>query len=166
MATIKNIPDKYTINTPLMTINGNLAVLGSSTIIQSTNTSIYDNIIVLNSGLGANTAPTLNAGITVDRGSSANVQIQWTESLKSWQLTNDGSNYGNVVASVNGTVTLASNIVLKNTAVAPTATAGASTVFAQTVGNGGSGVYVTNSTYTDEELATKKRSIAFSIIFG
>lgn len=166
MATIKNIPDKYTINTPLMTVNGNLVVLGSSTIIESTNTSIYDNIIVLNSGLGANTAPTLNAGITVDRGSSANVQLQWTESLKSWQLTNDGTNYGNVVASFNGVVSLSSNIVLKNTAVAPTATAGASTVFAQTVGNGGSGLYVANSNYADDELATKRRSIAFSIIFG
>lgn len=166
MATIKNIPDSYTINVPLMTVNGNLAVLGSTTTIESTNTSIYDNVVVLNAGLGASSAPTLDAGLTVDRGSAANVSIQWTESVQAWQITNDGTNFGNVLFAPNGNVTMAANLVIKNTTTAPPATAGYNTVYAATVGSGGSGLFVTNSTYTDQELATKSKAITYSIIFG
>jgi len=50
MATIKNIPDSYTINVPLMTVNGNLVISGNTTSVDSTNTSIVDNILTLNKG--------------------------------------------------------------------------------------------------------------------
>ena len=166
MSTIKNIPDSYTVNVPLMTVNGNLIVTGNTSTIQSTNTSIFDNIITLNAGLGPSTQPTLNAGLTIDRGNQANVTLQWNETVKSWQITNDGTIFGNLVYSPNGAVTLSANLVIQNTSVAPTATSGYNTVYAQTPGSGGSGLYVTNSTYTAQELATKSKAITYSIIFG
>jgi hypothetical protein len=166
MATIKNIPDSYTINVPVMTVNGNLYVTGNTSIIESTNTSIYDNNIVLNAGLSPSTPPTLNAGITVDRGTQSNVLIQWTESTKSWQITNDGTNYGNLLYSPNGNVTLSANLYLQTTTTTPPAIAGYSGLYAKTANSGGSGLYVSNNEYTNEELAIKRRSIAYSIIFG
>ena len=163
MATIKNIPDSYTINVPAMTINGNLNVLGNTTSIHSTQISVDDNIITLNGNTSG--TPTLNAGIQVNRGSSANVVVQWTESLDAWQITNDGVTFGNIVYSPNGNVTL-SNIYLQNTTVAPFALAGTTTLYARTPGAGSSGMYITNNAYSNEELALKRRSIAYSIIFG
>ena len=162
MATIKNIPDSYTINVPSMTVNGNLVVTGNTSVIESTNTSIYDNNVVLNAGLSPSTAPTLNAGITVDRGTQANVVLQWNESVKSWQLTNDGTNYGNVIVSygTNGNINITGTTLYTNSAH------GSIQIFANTAGSGGSGVYVTNTQTTDAELVTKAKAVAYSIVFG
>jgi hypothetical protein len=162
MATIKNIPDSYTINVPLMTVNGNLVVTGNTSVIESTNTSIYDNNIVLNAGLSPNIAPSLNAGITVDRGTQANVVLQWNESVKSWQLTNNGTNYGNVIVSsgTNGNINITGATLYTNS------TNGSIQIFANTAGSGGSGVYVTNTQTTDAELVTKAKAVAYSIVFG
>jgi hypothetical protein len=113
MSIVKNVSGPYTINTinhddpiildsNVVIINGNLQVRGNTTTISSTNTNIFDNIIVLNSGLGPTTAPTLNAGIEVDRGSSANVQLRWNEGAGYWQATRDGSIYYNLVATTTG----------------------------------------------------------------
>jgi hypothetical protein len=113
MSIVKNVSGPYTINTinhndpiildsNVVIINGNLQVKGNTTTISSTNTNIADNIIILNSGLGPTTAPTLNAGIEVDRGSSANVQLRWNETAGYWQATRDGSIYYNLVTTTTG----------------------------------------------------------------
>lgn len=164
MATIKNIPDSYTVNVPSMTINGNLTVTGNTTNINSTNLTVNDNIITLNGNVSG--TPTLNAAIQINRGSSANVSIQWTESVDAWQITNNGTTFGNIVYSPNGNVTLAANLYLTNTTVIPVAVTGTATLYARTPNSGGSGLYVLNSAHSDEELALKKRAIAYSIIFG
>jgi hypothetical protein len=164
MATIKNIPDSYTINVPVMTLNGNLNVNGNTTVIHTSQLSVDDNIITLNGNVSG--TPTLNAGIQINRGSSANVFLQWTESSKAWQITNDGSSFGNIMYVPNGNLTLTANLYLTTTTVAPVAVAGTSVLFARTPNAGGSGLYVTNSAYSNEELALKRRAIAYSIIFG
>ena len=46
---------------------------------------------------GANAPNPLGANITVDRGSSPNVTIQWSETTGYWQLTNDGVNFSRIV---------------------------------------------------------------------
>lgn len=188
MATIKNVSDSYIINVPTMTVNGNFIVAGTSTSIDSTNTTIWDNVITLNAGLSPSTPPTLNAGIEVDRGTSANVQLRWNESYQTWQITNDGSTYGNIAtasagggvvltanldmlgytiySSTTGTVSFDNNVAIKNTAVAPTAVSNYNIVYSQTPGGGGSGLYVTNTTNAAQELATQAAAIKYSIIFG
>ena len=165
MATIKNIPDSYTINVPLMTVNGNVNITGNTTTIHSTNLTVDDNIIVLNGNVTG--TPTLNAAIEVNRGSSANVELRWTETgVTAWQLTNDGTNFGNIVYTPNGNLTLTANLYLTNTTATVAAVTGTAVLYARIPNAGGSGLYVTNSAYSNEELALKRRAIAYSIIFG
>lgn len=158
MATIKNIPDTYTINVPNMTVNGNLNITGNSTNIYSTNLVVEDNIITLNGNVTG--TPTLNAGIMVNRGSSASTQLLWNESLQAWQLTNDGTNYHNILTAggVSGNINI--------TGVTLYDTANTVTVYTGTVSSGKSGLFVDNTVGTGQELATKSAAIAYSIIFG
>jgi len=72
-------------------IQGNLFVQGTTTSIQTNELSIDDNKITLNSNVTG--APILDAGIIVNRGSNANVELQWNESIDRWQFTNDGAVY-------------------------------------------------------------------------
>jgi hypothetical protein len=172
MATFKRISGDYTIqsigasdnvnvNTNTLVVNGNLLVTGNTTSINTTNTTIWDNIITLNANVSSSTAPTLNAGIEVNRGSSANVALRWNETLKNWQTTVDGSAYGNIITTATG---LTANLNLNGFRVYDTATS--VQIYAGTPSAGGSGTYITNGNYTNQELVTKQRSIAYSIIFG
>lgn len=164
MSTIKNIPDSYKINVPTMTVNGNLIVLGNTTTIESQTLNVWDNTITLNANVTG--TPVLDATIQVDRGTSVNTAVRWHESVKSWQITNDGTNFGNILFAPNGNFALSANLVMVQTTIAPPATTSNTTVFAIAPGNGGSGLYVANSNYANVEIITKQRSIAYSIIFG
>ena len=79
------------------TITGNLTVNGTATAIHTTNTTINDNIIVLNNDVTG--TPSENAGVEVERGSSTNVAIRWNESTDKWQITNDGSSYNDIATT-------------------------------------------------------------------
>lgn len=81
------------------TIYGNLVVIGTQSSIQSIDTLISDNIITLSASV-INGQPVLNAGIEVKRGDEPTVAFRWTESVKRWQLTNDGTYYGNIMVRV------------------------------------------------------------------
>jgi hypothetical protein len=78
------------------TITGNLTVTGVTTYANTTTVNLGDNIITLNADIPQASAPSENAGIEVDRGSSANVQLIWNESTDKWTFTNDGTNYSNI----------------------------------------------------------------------
>ena len=70
---------------------GNVTINGTQTVVNSTVTTLADSIIELNRD--ASGAPSENAGLTVNRGSSADVNLQWDETTDVWQFTNDGSTY-------------------------------------------------------------------------
>ena len=74
-------------------IGGNLIVQGTQTVVDSTIVQVADNIITLNAAIDQASAPILDAGIEIDRGSSANVSLLWNESIDRWVFTNDGTNY-------------------------------------------------------------------------
>lgn len=74
---------------------GDLIVEGTTTTVNSETVTIADNIILLNSDV--TTAPSENAGIEIERGTSSNVQLRWNESTDKWQVTEDGSTYENIV---------------------------------------------------------------------
>ena len=59
---------------------------------------IADNIITVNAAINQASAPAFNAGIEVDRGSSANTLLLWNESTDKWTATNDGTNYFNLAS--------------------------------------------------------------------
>ena len=79
-------------------IGGNLIVQGTQTVVDSTIVQVADNIITLNAAIDQASAPILDAGIEIDRGSSANVSLLWNESTDKWSVTNDGTNYFNIGA--------------------------------------------------------------------
>jgi hypothetical protein len=93
------LPDDVTITQDLgvgrdLTVTGNLTVNGTTTTLNTTDLLVEDNIIVLNSGVTG--APSLNAGVEIERGSSANVVFRWNESTDKWQVTEDGSTYTDI----------------------------------------------------------------------
>jgi fibronectin-binding autotransporter adhesin len=67
-----------------VTVSGDLTVTGTTTYINTATLNVADNLINLNSDLGSGVAPSENAGIEVNRGSSANVQLMWDESNDRW----------------------------------------------------------------------------------
>ena len=75
-------------------VTGNLTVNGTQTSINSATLNIGDNNIVLNSDETG--TPSQNGGVTIERGTSNNVEIRWNETTDKWQLTNDGSTYANI----------------------------------------------------------------------
>jgi hypothetical protein len=172
MSTTKRISDLYTIISPSVVIDGNLYVTGNSQSIVSTDSAITNNTITLNNGV---TSPNpLGANIIVDRGSSANVAIRWNETLASWQITNNGSTFSNI-ASTAGTIAnvyadsapaISANLDLRGHSIWDSTNNANVQLFASSVGNGGTGIHVTNTQYTDKEIMLKQRSIAYSILFG
>ena len=215
----------YTIIADPVYIYGNLYVTGNTNTTSTNDLAITNNAIILNAGLsGANAPNPLGANITVDRGSSSNVAIQWSESLGYWQLTNDGVTYGkiqtssgsttaagfptnvqynaaNVLAASNnftfnsgnlsvygtnigngnvtatgvgqdltllapnGKVYVNSVLKLSYQGTAPSNIASTTQLFANTVGGGGTGLYVVNSG-TGDELITKTKATVLALIFG
>ena len=77
-----------------LTVSGNLTVSGTTTSINTEILTVNDNIVVLNNN--ATGAPSENAGIEIERGSSTNVALRWNETSDKWELTNNGSNYADI----------------------------------------------------------------------
>jgi len=84
------LPDDVTITNNL-NVGGNLNVTGTINSVNTTQVNIVDNKINLNTDFTG--APTTDAGIRVERGNSADVEILWNETSDKWTLTNDGANY-------------------------------------------------------------------------
>ena len=101
MAETKRVSDQYKISAPSIVLDGNLSVLGSTTSVESVNSTISDNVIFLNSGETGAGVVTLGstAGITIDRGSLPDVTLRWNESTDTWQITTDGSTYADIATS-------------------------------------------------------------------
>lgn len=81
-----------------VTVQGNLTVLGTQTIVDSTIVKIADNILTLNAAVDQASAPILDSGLEIDRGSSANVYVLWNETTDKWTFTNNGTDYMNIGA--------------------------------------------------------------------
>jgi hypothetical protein len=77
-------------------VTGNLTVSGETTYANSTVVNLGDAIITLNADIPQGLAPSENAGIEIDRGSSDNVSLLWNETSDKWTFTNDGTNYSSV----------------------------------------------------------------------
>jgi hypothetical protein len=79
-----------------LTVVGNLIILGDTTTVNSETVNIEDNELILNSSLNDGTSPTLDALLTVNRGSAANTSLRWNETTDRWQFTNSGNEYFNI----------------------------------------------------------------------
>ena len=74
-----------------LVVSGDFTVNGTTTTVNTTEMTVSDNIITLNNDVTG--APSENAGIEVERGSSSNVSIRWNETSDQWEFTNDGASY-------------------------------------------------------------------------
>jgi hypothetical protein len=115
------LPDDVTI-TGNLTINGNLDVEGSVNSISTTEVNIIDNKIVLNSNVTG--SPSANAGIKVNRGTLADVELLWNETADQWTLTNNGTDYHEITRKYKTTLntsatsyTVTHNLGTKDTVV-------------------------------------------------
>lgn len=90
-------------------ITGNLTVTGTTTYVNTATLLVSDNLFVLNSDLDNTTAPTQDAGMEINRGSSANVAVLWNETTERWTITNDGSNYLNIATTLDVSNTASSS---------------------------------------------------------
>ena len=124
MAVVKSLNSDYTLTNKIKTnanitlathtvfVQGNLFVGGNATAITKTDLNITDNTITVNAG---ETGPgvTLNtAGLSVDRGSLANVSILWNETVGRWTLTNDGTTYASIQTGSTATSAVVYALVL------------------------------------------------------
>lgn len=82
------LPDDVTIAGNL-DVTGNLTISGSVTTLNTETLLVEDNQITLNSNVTG--APTANAGIEVERGSSTNASLIWNESSDKWSAGLIGS---------------------------------------------------------------------------
>ncbi len=107
------VVNDITVNTNAV-VKGNLTIEGTTTTIDSTNLNIGDNQIKLN--YAHTGAPTQNAGLLVERGSSSDVEIRWNETDDKWQYTNDGTTFkdlgSSAISAADGNVASKKKIVL------------------------------------------------------
>jgi hypothetical protein len=102
------LPDDVTITNDL-TVGGDLNVTGTINSVNTTQVNIVDNKINLNTDFTG--SPVADAGIRVERGTSADVEILWreaagsTQSATTWGLTNDGTNYHSIARKWSSDVT-------------------------------------------------------------
>ncbi len=104
-------------------VGGNLQVDGTQTIFNTETITVDDNIIVLNDNK-TGTPGTEKAGIEIERGNGANVQLRWNDGTDVWELTVDGTNYSTIITEAtdydnwvlaSGTTPGSSNITNGNT---------------------------------------------------
>ena len=90
------LPSNVTIGQDL-TVTGNLTVQGNTTTLNTETLAIEDNKVLLNSSVTG--SPSADAGLEIERGTSTNVELRWSESADKWQFTNDGSTYVNIASN-------------------------------------------------------------------
>ena len=115
------LPDDVTV-TGNLSIGGNLDVQGSINSISTTEVNIVDNKVVLNTNVTG--APSADAGLKVNRGTSTDVEVLWNEAADQWTLTNDGTNYHEITRKYKTTLntsatsyTVTHNLGTKDTVV-------------------------------------------------
>ena len=86
-------------NTGLVTIMGNLVVLGQQTTISSESLEISDNIITLNKGYNNNGPNNFTAGIEIENGSNNKPQLLWVNDVSSWKFISSDSDLLNLEIS-------------------------------------------------------------------
>lgn len=94
--TIGNASTVHTTTSGNLTVTGNLTVSGTTTTVNAETVNIADNFMLLNSNQSTSTAGTENAGIEVNRGSTANAVLRWSETADRWQFSDNNSTWYNI----------------------------------------------------------------------
>jgi hypothetical protein len=107
MSSTKRVSGNYNIYADNTIVNGNLTVMGTQSSIESVDTTIKDRVITLNSGeVGAGVTGNYS-GLDIDRGSSTNVGLRWSEPDTAWQVTIDGTTWQDILTGTGGVASAA-----------------------------------------------------------
>jgi hypothetical protein len=184
MSTVKRVYNDYNIETidglsnvnvttHTLKLNGNLFVAGNMVSITSANLTVADPIITLNSGETGPGVTLIHSGVEIDRGTLPNVSIRWDEGVTAWQATEDGVTWKYLLQSNTGssglssiaddpTPALGGNLNITNYQIYDTSAN--ISINGNTVGTGGTGVYVRTQQKSASELITKNRALVYSLI--
>lgn len=83
-------------------VGGNLNVIGTVNSVNTTQINIEDNKVKLNSN--ATGAPTVDAGIVVERGSAPDAEILWDETADLWKIGSTGAPYHAIARKYSETI--------------------------------------------------------------
>ena len=148
-----------TVDSTGVVVAGNFTVSGTTTTVNSNTVAIADNIVTLNSD--ATGAPTQNAGIEVERGDEANVQVRWNEGSQKWTFTNDGAVYTQIATSTDtleeGTTQLYHTAGRARAAISASSASGVSYNSTSGVINLGS---IPNSSLTNNSITVNTMNVA------
>ena len=169
----------------IVTINGHLVVVGTSTNVTSVDNLVYNNFITLTSGQSG--GPNLDAGLMVERGTENTVGIRWHERSQEWQYTSDGIVWntfsgtvvkqdkdphlgGNLIVgdytitNDTGNVTIGPVVQLEQITTDPDNRPGYSSLYAKATTSGNTGFFVSNEKTKGDELITKRKALVYSLI--
>jgi len=112
------LPDDVTITGQLnvgenVVVSGNLTVSGTTTTVNTETVNIADNIIVLNSNHSG--PPTQDAGISIERGSSADKTLIWDETLDRWTVGSETFVAGTFIGALTGNASTATALATGRT---------------------------------------------------
>jgi len=79
-----------------VTITADLTVTGTTTTVNTETINLADNIILLNSNLAGDAAPSQDAGIEIERGTESNVQFIWDEGSDYWSTVDQKLHIGSI----------------------------------------------------------------------
>jgi len=88
-----------------LTVGGDLTVNGTTTTINTETIALADSVIELNSDLDGGTAPSTNAGISINRGSETDVTFVWDEANDYWTFGSNDVVAANFIGNVSGNIT-------------------------------------------------------------
>ena len=94
-------------------VGGNLTVNGTTTTVNSNTVNIGDNIITLNSDETG--TPSQDAGITIERGTSTNKSLVWTESTDKWGVGSETFVAGTFEGDLTGNASTATALATART---------------------------------------------------
>ena len=129
-------------------ISGNLTVNGTQTIINTATLEVEDGDILLNKNQSG--SPTLNGGITIERGTSPNVTIRWNETTDKWTYTNDGTNFNDIGSSTTDTDTTYDLVTLVSPGIK---LAGSDSTNDSVFFDSGNGMSISRTSATDIEFS-------------
>jgi cytoskeletal protein CcmA (bactofilin family) len=98
--------DNVTFNNAI--VDGNLTVNGTTTTVNSNDVNIGDATLTLNSDETG--TPSQDAGITIERGTSANKSFHWDESEDEWSVFGERIKAGTFEGSLTGNATTATEL--------------------------------------------------------
>lgn len=84
MAETKRVNNQYTISSPSIILDGNVSISGTTTSINTINSTIEDNIVTLNKGETGSGVTEGSSGIEIDRGSADDVSWLFIEADQAW----------------------------------------------------------------------------------